>query len=257
MQASYRELPPPPTLSSFVECFWVREIAEDSWDTILPDGCADIVFSTRRAELVDAQVVGVMTRPHSVRLSAGASILGIRFHPGMAGACLPCDLSGLNNRFVAVRSVLGAASDELVRAIRGRAPVERKFEVLGERLAHCLPAITKVQRAIGELVGRQGRLSPGDVATAARLGERQLRRTCLRQSGLAPKSLARVLRFRHAVMRLRRGEQDLAALAVDCGYYDQAHMNRDFRVLAGISPACFRRPPADDRFVQDRNLPPR
>jgi AraC-like DNA-binding protein len=257
MQVSYREIPPPPTLAPFVECFWAREIAEDSWDTILPDGCADIVFSTRRAELVDALVAGVMTRPHLVRLSAGESILGIRFHPGMAGACLPGDLSGLNDRFVAVRSVLGSASDELVSAVRGRAPVERKAEVLGERLADCLPAITTVQRAIGELVGRQGRLSPGDVATAARLGERQLRRTCLKQSGLAPKPLARVLRFRHAVMRLRRGEQDLAALALDCGYYDQAHMNRDFRVLAGMSPARFRRPPADGRFVQDPTLPPR
>jgi AraC-like DNA-binding protein len=257
MQVSYREIPPPPTLDPFVECFWVREIAENSWDTILPDGCADIVFSTRRAELVDAVVAGVMTRPHLVRLSAGESILGIRFHPGMAGACLPCDLSGLNDRFVAVRSVLGSASDGLVGAVRGRATVERKAEILGERLADCLPAITTVQRAIGELVGRQGRLSAGEMAAAARLGERQLRRTCLKQSGLAPKPLARVLRFRHAVMRLHRGEQDLAELALDCGYYDQAHMNRDFRILAGMSPARFRRPPTEGRFVQDPALQPR
>lgn len=254
---SYREIPPPPTLAPFVECFWAREIAEDSWDTILPDGCADIVFSTRRAELVDAVIAGVMTRPHPVRLSAGESILGIRFHPGMAGACLLCNLSGLNDRFVAVRSVLGPASDGLVSAVLGRAPAERKAEALGERLADCLPEITTVQRAIGELVGRQGLLSPGDMAVAAHLGERQLRRTCLKQSGLAPKPLARVLRFRHAVMRLHWGEQDLAALALDCGYYDQAHMNRDFRALAGMSPARFRRPPADDRFVQDPTSSPR
>jgi AraC-like DNA-binding protein len=50
---------------------------------------------------------------------------------------------------------------------------------------------------------------------------------------------------------LGQGVFDLAGLAIDCGYYDQAHMIRDFRELAGTSPARFMRQlSADDRFVQ-------
>jgi AraC-like DNA-binding protein len=48
-----------------------------------------------------------------------------------------------------------------------------------------------------------------------------------------------LLRFERAVERLRRGEE-LAAIALGCGYYDQAHFNRDFRAYTGTSPAAYR-----------------
>jgi AraC-like DNA-binding protein len=53
--------------------------------------------------------------------------------------------------------------------------------------------------------------------------------------GLPPKTLARIFRFRRALELLGRGS-GLAELAYDCGYYDQAHLNRDFRQFTGTSP---------------------
>ena len=58
------------------------------------------------------------------------------------------------------------------------------------------------------------------------------------QVGLAPKALARVLRFQRAASSLREGGRDrLADVAYDCGYYDQAHLNRDFRQFAATTPS--------------------
>jgi len=55
--------------------------------------------------------------------------------------------------------------------------------------------------------------------------------------GLAPKTLGRVLRFER-VSRLLQAVQEprLAEVALDCGYYDQAHLNRDFREFTGTTP---------------------
>ena len=62
-------------------------------------------------------------------------------------------------------------------------------------------------------------------------------RASARQVGLAPKPFARILRFRHAARELVRPDgRSLAEIALDCGYYDQAHLNRDFREFSGRSP---------------------
>jgi methylphosphotriester-DNA--protein-cysteine methyltransferase len=61
-----------------------------------------------------------------------------------------------------------------------------------------------------------------------------------RQLGLPPKVLARVIRFNRLLRRLdEEGDVRWADLAVDCGYYDQAHLHRDFRQFAGATPAGF------------------
>src|ERR1043166_8235936 len=125
MDSTYREFAPSPNLAPFVECFWTGEVEQDHSARILPDGCADILFIWHKHTLVETQVVGVMTRPHLVPLTAGTLLLGVRFHPGMAGACLPCDLRALNDRSAPIQMVCGPAMDDLVRLAGGRSSVER------------------------------------------------------------------------------------------------------------------------------------
>jgi AraC-like DNA-binding protein len=234
----YREIRPPSHLTGFVECFWVSEPDRDGSRRVLPDGCLDILFISRGRELVDARVVGAMTRFCDVSLRAGESMLGIRFHPGMAGVCLNGDIPALNDRTAPLEDVLGSATKSLMEVFRRPAEIEDRVARLGERLV-CSPRVSEVQQAIGALVHERGRISVVDLAEVAGLGDRQLRRACCKHSGLAPKQLARILRFRHAVTRLQQGlADDGAGLALYCGYYDQAHMIRDFRELAGTSPTA-------------------
>jgi AraC-like DNA-binding protein len=236
----YREIGPPPELAPYVECFWISEVQTDGCQRILPDGCVDLLFFSRGKQLVDARVVGAMTRFQDVPLRACESIVGVRFQPGMAGACLPCDIPALNDRSVPLECVLGKAASRLLENLGSCSSLEACLERLAPRLVQW-PKVTEVQHAIGELVRTRGHLSLTHFADVAGISDRQLRRTCYRHSGLAPKRLARILRFRNASLRLREGANDLAGLAIDCGYYDQAHMIRDFRQLAGASPARYLR----------------
>jgi methylphosphotriester-DNA--protein-cysteine methyltransferase len=73
------------------------------------------------------------------------------------------------------------------------------------------------------------------------VSERQLRRRFHAAVGYGPKTLARILRFRRFVDAIDRGRSDLAALAFDAGYADQAHLTRETRRLAGLPPAIFMR----------------
>jgi AraC-like DNA-binding protein len=233
----FREISPPSHLAGFVECFWISEPERDGSRRVLPDGCLDILFSSRGRELVGAQVVGAMTRFVDVSLRAGESLLGIRFQPGMASVCLTGDIPALNDRIAPLADVLGSksAGKRLLEIFRHPAEAEDRVAKLSDRLVQS-PRLSEVQQAIGTLTQKRGQLSVVDLAEVAGLGDRQLRRACYKHSGLSPKQLARILRFRHAVSRLKDAAADGAGLAVDCGYYDQAHMIRDFRELAGCSP---------------------
>lgn len=80
-----------------------------------------------------------------------------------------------------------------------------------------------------------------DLSRQAGLSVRQLRRVFLAETGLSPKHLYRVLRFRRAVQQMARTPRcDFASLALDAGYYDQAHFIHEFREFSGgYSPAAW------------------
>jgi AraC-like DNA-binding protein len=134
----------------------------------------------------------------------------------------------------------------LLRQRMGDAPdlgvaLDRLEDWLRERFARARPphpAIRAVASRLRETRG-SGRVKP--LADASGLSSRRLHELFLRQVGVPPKRLARILRFRAALERLATAPSvDLARLALECGYYDQAHLYRDFRELATMTPLDYR-----------------
>ena len=81
-----------------------------------------------------------------------------------------------------------------------------------------------------------------EVAAAVGLSMRQLRRRCHAAVGYGPKTLQRVLRFRRFVSRIDACQDiDLAAIAAEAGYADQAHLTRECARLSGLTPAALAR----------------
>jgi transcriptional regulator GlxA family with amidase domain len=96
-----------------------------------------------------------------------------------------------------------------------------------------------VEKSLAWLAECGGQVSLDGLADAASLSGRQFRRRCIERTGLSPKHLARVLRFRQAAKYAGKQRRDWADVAVVCGYYDQAHLINEFNELAGVSPAQF------------------
>jgi AraC-like DNA-binding protein len=97
---------------------------------------------------------------------------------------------------------------------------------------------------------RDPRARTQDVAADVGLSLRQLRRRCHAAVGYGPKTLQRILRFRrfvaridavHAVPPAGQDAGDLAAIAAEAGYADQAHLTRECGQLAGLTPAALAR----------------
>ncbi|MER7124688.1 helix-turn-helix domain-containing protein, partial [Streptomyces goshikiensis] len=98
---------------------------------------------------------------------------------------------------------------------------------------------TCARSLLGEVVARL-RAGEGVAATAAAvgLGERRLHRLSLDAFGYGPRLLGRVLRLQRALALSRRGLAQ-AEVAYAAGYADQAHLTREVRALAGVTPGAY------------------
>ncbi len=233
MGALYEEHSPPARLLPYVECFWRVTTAHALPDhPVLPDGCLDLVFSPDYG----LRAVGAMTVTLRHALAPGQTFTGVRFRPGKAPCFLHTPAQDLTDRSVELEDLWGAAG----RSLRQNLGEARSFhEQAGLLAGHLIASaeVTPSDRALDAITAADGNVDLELVARHANLSLRQFRRRCLALTGLSPKLLCRVLRFRGALRVARTGEfRTWADVAAECGYYDQAHLIRDFQEFTGSPP---------------------
>jgi AraC-like DNA-binding protein len=145
----------------------------------------------------------------------------------------------LTRQVVELEDLIGGEAGELAERLYDAPGWPARFALLeraiATRVLDAPPAAPELEWAWRRLVETGGGVPVGALAQELGRSRRHLAASFREQVGLPPKALARLLRFERAVERLRGGA-DLAELALDCGYYDQAHFNRDFRQFAGCTP---------------------
>lgn len=113
-------------------------------------------------------------------------------------------------------------------------------QVLGRRPADPRGARPEVDHAWRVLMGTDGAISISDVAAAVGWSRQHLDQEFRAEFGLTPKAVARVVRFTHSRLLLqRRPQTPLADISARCGYFDQAHMAREWNLIAGMPASAW------------------
>jgi AraC-like DNA-binding protein len=155
-------------------------------------------------------------------------------------------LDSLTGQILDPESVLGGSAG--VRELRERMLEARDFggaldlleTWLTARLSAARAPHAATLRASALLSAPEPELPVSALAREAGVSARRLHELFQREVGLPAKRIGRILRFRRALERLCTDRTlDLTELALDCGYYDQAHLYRDFRDLAGLTPRAY------------------
>jgi AraC-like DNA-binding protein len=234
----YREFAPPIMFRDALHCLWVSVTPgdEETATPVLPDACTDLIWQSD----VGAYVAGPDTGPNPALLPPGTVVVGARFRPGSGGAALGVPLSELLDQRVDAADLPAVPSRRLPGSL---APAEAMRRVAG--IAAELVTEHPPDRLVLAAAHRLGR--PGEradlVAASLGISERQLRRRCQAAVGYGPRMMTRVLRFRRFLSRIDAAgpAADLAGLAAEAGYADQAHLTRESTRLAGLSPAALAR----------------
>ncbi len=215
-------------------------------------------------------VGGLHTTPALISHPGRQSGVQVQLSPLGARALLGLPAGELAGRDLTADDVLGGVAAELHERMRAAADWPARFAILDQVLLARADLDQQVSPDIAEawrlLVRSGGKVRAAELAGHVGWSPRYLQQRLRTETGLTPKAAARVTRFDRARRILQRQAASgaasvpgsaataggaaptsasggavvtLADVAAGCGYYDQAHLAREFRALAGCPPAAW------------------
>jgi AraC-like DNA-binding protein len=185
-------------------------------------------------------VGGLRTEPVLISQDRTLRGLHLELHPMGVRTLLGVSAAELSGRVVGLDDLGCPALAELPDRLASGLTWSERFDMLDDVLAAKASEPRSVSTELGEAWRRMlttgGLVRIADLASEIGWSRRHFSERFHDEIGVTPKQAARILRFERAGTLLRRGRLDLAELAVECGYYDQAHMSNEWRTLAGCSP---------------------
>ncbi len=251
-------VPPADDIAHLVERHWVLgwdlAAGESFTQVVVPHPCVNLVV-----EEDGTAVHGIPAGLFARTLTGHGIVVGTKFRPGGFRPLYGRPMTGLRARSVPVATLLGPASRELepehggreVLAVAGRDPAAAVREV--ERVLRGLSPFDHVVRSPDSRLAKVDEVfrtvlsrdvadltRVADLADAVGLSRRGLERLLRDYVGVSPKWVLQRHRVHLAAELLAaRPDRELASLAVELGYFDQAHFARDFAAALGTPPAAY------------------
>lgn len=196
-------------------------------------------------------VHGLVRQVFEVELPVAGRVAGVAFHPGGLSALLDRDVAGLSGRRVLAVEVFGADVASVFPAVLAESDETARRDLFIEYLHGVLSGqLDRVAADAGyatvrdatELMRARELVTLSPVAERLHVSGRTLQRLFQRYVGASPLWVLRRYRLQDAAAAIDAGEgDDLAALAADLGFSDQAHFTRAFTQVIGVPPSVYRR----------------
>ncbi|MGH7192005.1 MAG: helix-turn-helix domain-containing protein, partial [Candidatus Saccharimonadales bacterium] len=198
-------------------------------------------------------VCGPRTVPTTLDTQRQEFVIGVQFKPGGAVPFFGLPTRELANAHVALADLWGAAADELrEQLLETKTPRARLLVLENTLLRQLVRPITRhpaVDFALRAFQSGPCPINVGQVASRTGFSQRRFIQVFHDEVGITPKLFCRLRRFHDALCQIQGARKpDWIAIALDCGYFDQAHLIRDFLQFAGLTPAGYARQRGEHRY---------
>lgn len=248
-------------LRNYIESYWIC-VAETGVNRhidyhIMVDGKPDLLFNFGyvypRQSLNSRDAVQTLAYAHLdaqriypliAQQAVNRDLVGVRFRPSGLTAFLNIDAYELLNQQFRLCDLFGAEIEVLEARLydlsgQPLSQVEMLDHFFHRRLndthRHDL-----VQVLVNVIVQHRGRLTIDTLCHQFAYSERNLRRLFRQHVGLSPKQFARTQRIQQATRLITLSNASLSKIALQCGFYDQAHFHHDFVEFTGYTPRAYR-----------------
>jgi AraC-like DNA-binding protein len=252
---------PAPPLGCFVRIVWYYEHAANYaaphlLERVLPDGAMGIVINldcdltriydpndtTRLICLSGSVAMGARSACFVIDTAEQRSVLGVQFLPGGASPFLRVPADEILNRHLSLEDIWGPEGRALRERILQVADPHERCRFLERELLRGARGRLEMRPevAFGVASLDDGSQTVASLARATGLSGRRFSEVFRISVGMTPKAYARTRRFQTALRRIEHeSDPDWSAIALECGYFDQAHFNHDFREFSGINPSTY------------------
>ena len=194
-----------------------------------------------RREVFPGMIIGALALPCSITLPGGTISFGIFFHPTGLSRLFGIPMREISLEAYDVRDIASHLLSSLHNQLaEGRSFAERVLVVeafLLQRAAR-VPPPTPIEDVLAHVFAANGSVRIIDLARHHGLGLRQFERRFQEYTGMHPKLYSRIARFQSALdAKMGSPQRSWLDIAHGYGYFDQMHMIRDFRGLAGDAPS--------------------
>jgi len=208
---------------------------------VRPDRWIDVCFSVPESGGVpQCEIVGLKRSPLTVANHHRVENVLIQLRPWAAAQLFGAEVFAWTDQCIDLRDLMGEA-DVLIDQVAEAWFAERHQVIqswLRSRLACAKPsaAVMAVAEAVRQIENAKGLLGVDLLCQRLGVGERRLQRWFHDWVGVSPKAYMRLIRYREAERRIATG-QKLMRVAGDLGFSDQAHLSREFKAFAGVTPS--------------------
>ncbi len=254
----YQKAEPPRHLRNYIDCFWFGDdldlpqkpntyhsIANSRIEILFFDkGIYALDINGKQEPVHRAGIYGQTTTFNLYTASAPrTSIFGITLKP----LALPCFLnmpaSEVTNQRIELEALMGSQGKELFDNIDEARSFESKTQKAVAFFNSRIKDLHAKYRAVGKLVLKaenSSSISVPELVNESCLSSRQFERNFKELAGFSAKTYLKLKRFENFVKAFSalkpNSEAGLLDLALDLGYYDQAHLNRHFKEFTGMAP---------------------
>jgi AraC-like DNA-binding protein len=235
--------PPQPDLAYFVEQYWIVR-----WTLNEPFISHTLAYPSVHISIEPdvARVVGIVTGRFTVRLEREGRVFGIKFRPGAFYPFVCNPIAELTDQSRSLTAIFGDVGQAYERDIRATQEDAQCIAIAGEFLRACQPdpdpVITPINEVIEQIIADPTIHKVDDLVAKTYFSKRTLQRLFHQYVGVSPKWVINRFRLHEAADRVATGQNiDWAKLAVDLGYYDQAHFIKDFKAIVGCTPLEYAR----------------
>jgi AraC-like DNA-binding protein len=253
----YREFSVTDLLRPFIHCIWVIQEKAGVFakpELLVPDGNIEVMLNFGNSytrffsqnpnnfcSCKGGQLVGQRSSYCFHASPDGINLISISFKPGGISPFVHFPVSDVTDESIAfcyLKDKFFAEMEERLFAIN---TLEERIaciqELLLKRLYKNTNRANRVFAFVPMVHAMSAYTSVKEFLNSHTINKRKLERDFDFHVGLSPKFMQRILRFKNAIHTVYNSKiKSLTELAYECGYYDQAHMNMDFREFSGLTP---------------------